>query len=446
MNILLIVHQFFPKDRTGTEVLTLELARGLKGRGHQVQILSGAPEKVISGTNKCWLTQDNYEGFIIHRMHYITNNLRDRIPLHLSAADRIGVVRGLASRLTPDIVQFNHIMGFSAQAIPEIHRMGIPVIFTPTDFWTVCPITTMFRPGDKRPCTNNIDPANCLSCIKSIPRWASRIALMVGKLPSKFRFGRIDSLNSLSKRLTTMVQCVNEADRIFPATRFLANMLINSGVEANRVRVIPYGIDIGDLPPQIQIPTRFSDTIPLRIGFIGTFSEAKGPHVILNALSLLGDKANRVTFDIYGKINKLDPYYQMLQEKMKTLNSEVHFKGTFPPERMGEVLRSFHVIVVPSLWYESAPLVLCSALKAGTLVLISRLEGMTELIDEGGNGFSFPAGDADQLKKMIVNILENPSILMEIQRNTKVSERSASTYTREIESEYLEVIGKNPKG
>jgi glycosyltransferase involved in cell wall biosynthesis len=77
---------------------------------------------------------------------------------------------------------------------------------------------------------------------------------------------------------------------------------------------------------------------------------------------------------------------------------------------------------------------------------VSRLEGMTELIDEGANGFSFPAGDADQLRKIIVNILENPSILIKIQRNMKVSERSASTYTREIESEYLEVISKNPKG
>jgi glycosyltransferase involved in cell wall biosynthesis len=212
------------------------------------------------------------------------------------------------------------------------------------------------------------------------------------------------------------------------------------------VKVIPYGIDIGYLPPPIQIPTRFSETIPLRIGFIGTLSKVKGPHVILNALSLLRDKTSMVTLDVYGKVSQSDPYYQVLQEKVKVLDSRVNFKGIFPPERIGEVLRKFHLIVVPSLWYESAPLVLCSALKAGTPALVSRLEGMTELIDEGANGFSFPAGDADQLRKIIVNILENPSILIKIQRNMKVSERSASTYTREIESEYLEVISKNPKG
>ena len=42
MKILLIVHQFFPKHRTGTEVLTLELARGLLRKGHHVEVLTGA--------------------------------------------------------------------------------------------------------------------------------------------------------------------------------------------------------------------------------------------------------------------------------------------------------------------------------------------------------------------------------------------------------------------
>jgi len=379
-------------------------------------------------------------------MHYITNNLRDRISHHLSAPDRIDLVKSLVSKLTPDIVHFNHIMGFSAQIIPQIHRMKIPVTFTPTDFWTVCPLTTLFRPRDKIICENNLDPGNCLSCMKPIPRWASRIALMVGELPFKNRYVKIDSIDALRRRLKTIVQSVNEADRIFPATRFLAKILINSGVEAIRVKVIPYGIDIGYLPPQIQIPMCFSETIPLRIGFIGTLSEVKGPHVILNALSLLGEKIRMVTLDIYGKINQSDPYYQGIQKKAEVFNSKVNFNGTFPHEKIGEVLRSLHLIVVPSLWYESAPLVLCSTLKAGTPVLVSRLEGMTELIDEGENGFSFHIGDAHELKKIIVRILENPGILIEIQRNMKTRERSTSTYTNEIENEYFEIINKMDKG
>jgi hypothetical protein len=35
--------------------------------------------------------------------------------------------------------------------------------------------------------------------------------------------------------------------------------------------------------------------------------------------------------------------------------------GTFPHEQIGEIMSDHHLIVVPSLWYESTPLVLCSA-------------------------------------------------------------------------------------
>src|SRR5262249_54066767 len=41
VKILLVVHQFFPHHATGTQVLTLELARGLTRRGHHVDILTG---------------------------------------------------------------------------------------------------------------------------------------------------------------------------------------------------------------------------------------------------------------------------------------------------------------------------------------------------------------------------------------------------------------------
>jgi len=60
-----------------------------------------------------------------------------------------------------------------------------------------------------------------------------------------------------------------------------------------------------------------------------------------------------------------------------------------------------HALVVPSTWYESTPLVLCSALAAGTFALVSRLGGMTEVIVEGENGFSFAAEDAGDVSRPV---------------------------------------------
>jgi len=42
---------------------------------------------------------------------------------------------------------------------------------------------------------------------------------------------------------------------------------------------------------------------------------------------------------------------------------------------MGEILGGLHLLIVPSIWYESTPLVLCSSLGAGIPALVSRLGG-----------------------------------------------------------------------
>lgn len=439
MKILLCVHIFFPDHRAGTEVLTLELARGLRARGHSVQIVTGIAERNIAEKASPWLTQDIYDSFVVYRLHYGTANPRDSISLHLSAPDRVRLVRDLVSRLNPNLVHFNHIKVFSGQVIPDVRAMRIPVIFTPTDFWTVCPKATLFRTYDKEVCEGPGDAVNCVRCYQPMPTWASRLALKIGKTPLRKLSGRINSLNALGRRVDVMIDCVNAADRVLPATRFLADALRRHGIDENRIKVVPYGIDVGYLPEKVSIPAHFTDASPLRLGFIGTLSEVKGPHIILDALSFLADNSRKVVLDIYGKVGQGNPYCRMLQEKAKELGTAVQFRGMFPHEKIGEIMRRLHLVIVPSLWYESTPLVLCSALAAGIPVLVSRLGGMTEVVNEGINGFSFPAGDARALSTIISKILDNPEMLETIQRNSEGRKRSTSDYVGEIESEYFAV-------
>jgi len=440
MKVLLGTHLFFPYDRAGTEVLTLEMARGLRTRGHSVQIVTGKAEKNASGKKNLWLTQDLYDGFTVHRLHYGAASYSDPITLHISASDRVRLVRELVSHLTPDIVHFNHIKVFSGMVIPEIKAMGIPVFFTPTDFWTVCPKATLFRTYDKEVCEGPGDAVNCVRCYQPMPTWASRLALKIGKTPLRKLSGRINSLNALGRRVDVMIDCVNAADRVLPATRFLADVLIRHGIDENRIKVVPYGVEVGYLPEKVSIPAYFTDASPLRLGFIGTLSEVKGPHIILDALSFLADNNRKVVLDIYGKVGQGNPYCRMLQEKAKEFGTAVQFRGMFPHEKIGEIMRRLHLVIVPSLWYESTPLVLCSALAAGIPVLVSRLGGMTEVVNEGINGFSFPAGDARALSTIISKILDNPKMLETIQRNSEGRKRSMSDYVGEIESEYFAVM------
>ena len=60
MNILLVVHQFFPEYSAGTEVLTLGVARELRALGHNVRIFSGHPS-ASDNVHVGQLTREKYD-------------------------------------------------------------------------------------------------------------------------------------------------------------------------------------------------------------------------------------------------------------------------------------------------------------------------------------------------------------------------------------------------
>jgi glycosyltransferase involved in cell wall biosynthesis len=440
VKILLGVHQFFPKSRTGTEVLTFELARNLSRRGHSVQILAGEAEDAVTEETRPWLTQDEYEGLAVYRLHYGMQQRRDPIALHFEAPARVAQFRELALRLKPDVVHFNHVLGLSARVLSETRDLGIPLFFTATDFWSVCPKVTLFRQFDKRVCSGPATGMACIRCCSSVPAWLAALAHLSSKTLLAPLSGSLRSVRSLRQRPELMIQHINSAGRVFASTRFLADVLIRHGADPARIRVVPYGVELGRLPDKVRLPQQFRPEEPLRLGFIGSLAELKGAHVILEALEKLGPRARSVQFECYGSADASGAYAASLRERANGIGGSIKFAGTFPHREIGGVLRSLHLVAVPSVWYESAPLVLCSSLAAGIPVLVSALGGLTEPITEGVNGFSFPAGDAAGLATIIARLLDQPELLRRLHQQAECRPRTISDYADDIEAEYRNAL------
>jgi glycosyltransferase involved in cell wall biosynthesis len=440
LKILIGTHAFFPDNCGGTGVLAHEVARGLRAYGHDVSILAGREEEKISSQTTPWMSEDTYDNFKIYRLHYGSAGISDAITRHLYSPDRIRLIKDLVLQVKPDLVHFYHIMGFSAAIIPELRHLGFPIIFTPTDYWAVCPKTTLLRTFDQKVCDGPGDGVMCVKCFNNMPDFLARWRMKLGqtflrKFSQRFRWPYM-----LGRRVKDMADCVNASNQILTETKFLSDILIRHGFDERLIEVVPTGVDIGAIPEPMPLPSVFTATQPLHMGFIGTLSSIKGPQIILEALSLLGKAGEKVVLDIYGKQNPEDPFFQMLQTKAKSLSVGVRFKGTFSHEKMGQTLSSFHLLIIPSIWYESAPLVLCSALAAGTPVVVSRLEGMTEIMEEGIHGYTFPAGGAKALRDLILKILENPEMLRKIYQDPHPRKRSTEEYVRDVEQRYRQIL------
>ncbi len=441
MKILLASHLFFPKHTAGTEVLTLELARSLRKKGHDVFIACCIRHPEIDGNEAPWITQESFDGFTIHQLNFGTHDIRDTVEHHFYSPTRVKLFLGVVEKIKPAIVHFTHINGFSAAAISETKKLGIPVFFTATDYWHICTRSNLYIPHLKKICPGPKGPIDCLLCAQpQTPEWLASMAIAITGDSMANISSTFAKINSTKHRNFQMSRHINEANGIFGSTHFLVDMLCRYGLDREKTKVIPYGVQLGNLPIAINIPDHFDQNSPLIIGFIGSLTAIKGAHVLLEALLLLSEmELAKIRVHIYGNMEPVSPYIQRLESIAEKLGDAVQLKGTFPHDMIGTVLRNMHVCVVPSIWYESAPLVLCSSLAAGTPTIVSKMDGMTEVIEEEVNGISFAVGDSAELAKVLRRLLTITSTLKDL-GTVRAAYRTPTDFSDDIEAEYFRAL------
>jgi glycosyltransferase involved in cell wall biosynthesis len=88
---------------------------------------------------------------------------------------------------------------------------------------------------------------------------------------------------------------------------------------------------------------------------------------------------------------------ERLETRARSLGLDgTEFTGHVPAGDVGGLLAGARFVVVPSLWEEVAGLAAIEAMAAGRPLLVADSGGLPELV-RGGEGLSFPAGDARAL-------------------------------------------------
>ena len=68
-------------------------------------------------------------------------------------------------------------------------------------------------------------------------------------------------------------------------------------------------------------------------------------------------------------------------------------------------------MIVPSVWFENEPLTIQEAQIAGVPVITGNEGGMAELVRDGVDGLHFQLGDAQDLRRVLLQLLEDPNQL-----------------------------------
>jgi glycosyltransferase involved in cell wall biosynthesis len=242
-------------------------------------------------------------------------------------------------------------------------------------------------------------------------------------------------VRALAARPAYMEKRMNQIGMVLVATRFMGEMLRRYGLEAKRVRHVPFGID----HTHITCVSAKGTEKHLRIGFIGTLYHHKGAHVLLEAVRSL-PTAMPLKVKIYGELEQFPKYARTLRSVAGN-DHRIEFCGTFSNPGIGDIFYGLDVLVIPSLWYENSPLVLSFAQAARVPVVATDTEGMNEVIADGENGFLFEKGDVKGLADIIRMLCNDRSMVKRLSDHAR-QPKSISSYVDELERIYDGVINR----
>lgn len=286
---------------------------------------------------------------------------------------------------------------------------GVPVVQTLHNYRLVCPEATLFREG--RPCED---------CVGRRVPWP-------GVLHACYHGSRLQSAVVASMLAFHNARATWDSISIFIAlSEFGRRVFIRGGLPAERVVVKRNFVD-----PDPGGPGGPGGRRGRRDGFVfaGRLSEEKGVETLIRAWqSLPADVRLTVIGD--GPLGDVVRTAAAGQANIEMLGSQDR----------GVVLAAMaaaQAVIVPSIWYEAAPLTLIEAFGCGVPVIGSRLGSLEEAIEHQGTGFLFEAGDPIALAAAVRWVTEHRAAAEQWGEAARAT--YLSTYTGE--QTYRQLVG-----
>jgi len=194
-------------------------------------------------------------------------------------------------------------------------------------------------------------------------------------------------LEAKSKRFDELAEAPLMADLCIVPSSYVGRTLVENGVSADRIVVIPHGVDLDDFYPAPEPPAD-----PFRVLFVGQLIQRKGLSYLLEAwkrLALPG--AELVLVGRGPQDDNLLRQYAGQYRLTGSLNSRA---------LMREMFQRCHLCVVPSL-IEGFGMVYLESMASGTPVIGTVNSGAADVVTEGADGFVVQIRDIDALMEKI---------------------------------------------
>jgi glycosyltransferase involved in cell wall biosynthesis len=278
----------------------------------------------------------------------------------------------------PDVVHAHNLYPlFSPSVLVACKRAGVPVVMSVHNQQLTCPRADhLYRGSICEKCVGGGEYhcvlRNCRQNIFESVAYAARSAFA-----RKMR---------LFHDNVTLFVAVSE---------FAKSRLVAAGFDESRIVVLRNMVAASSGPADASRGTYAA--------FAGRMSQEKGLHTLLTA----AEGFPECPIQLAGS-------GPLLEQLKRTAPANAELRGQLITSQMPPFYRGARFVVVPSITYEMCPLVILEAFSHGIPVIASRLGAQRELVTHGVNGLLFEPGDAEDLRRKMKQLWDDPGLCRQL--------------------------------
>ncbi len=200
-------------------------------------------------------------------------------------------------------------------------------------------------------------------------------------------------------------------------------------IDRTKVIIARENVDIKKFCPKNKL---LQENVILTVSRI---EPVKAIEVLINSMSLIAKEIPDVKLKIVGLISN-QKYFNNLKNLISKLNCEklIEFVGPIPHDQLPKWYNNSKIFVLTSLT-EAASNVTMEAMSCGKPVIVTRVGGMPNLIEDQLNGFLVKPNNPQLVAKKVIELLKDNSLRARIgkeARNTISNEFKQSNYIDEL--------------
>ena len=224
-------------------------------------------------------------------------------------------------------------------------------------------------------------------------------------------------------------------------------LLAATSLDRNRSPVLTMGVDTDHFRPLNEAPAEAPKARPFRLVTVARLNPMKGHAHVIEAVHRLRSEGHDVIYQIAGE----GPHRKSIEEKVQEcdLKTSIEMLGSLGESEVLALLQNADAFVLASEGLgEAAPVSVMEAMSTGLPVIVSKIGGTTDMIEDGIDGILIDQGDLTGITNALRRLIADRTfrqVIAEGARRRAIQQFDYRVLAKELHG-YIETFRDAPTG